>query len=317
MRVLILGGTVFAGRWIAVEALARGHDVAVFHRGRHGLGAVPQAETLIGDRDGDLRALDGREWDAVVDTSAWHPRQVTATAQVLAGRVGHVTLVSSIAAYRDWPHAPAGPGAPLHGAAEEAHGPLKASCERAAREAYGSRLLCLRPGALVGPADYGGRLQWWIRRMGDGGRVLAPGPSGAPVQLTDARDLAVLAVDAAEAELTGTVNAVPAPGTQTWGEVLQACRTAAGGTAELVWVDGERVAASVEDPWSELPLWPDPALAGLYAVEGMIDTRPLAQTAADTAAALDVDALADSYRPEQRATGLDPRRETVLLAALG
>ncbi|MEU3247446.1 reductase, partial [Streptomyces sp. NPDC006875] len=35
MRLLVLGGTEFAGRAVAEAAVRRGWEVTVFHRGRH------------------------------------------------------------------------------------------------------------------------------------------------------------------------------------------------------------------------------------------------------------------------------------------
>ena len=95
MNVLILGGTLFLGRHLIAAAVARGHAVTLFNRGRSGPPAGPVVERLRGDRDGDLRALDGRRWDAVIDTSGYVPRIVRASAQKLAPSVGHYTFVSS------------------------------------------------------------------------------------------------------------------------------------------------------------------------------------------------------------------------------
>ena len=76
MRLLVLGGTVFLGRHVVAEALAAGHEVTTFTRGRTNPDLFPEAEHLHGDRDGSLHALAGREWDAVIDTSGYVPRVV-------------------------------------------------------------------------------------------------------------------------------------------------------------------------------------------------------------------------------------------------
>src|ERR687893_2316790 len=102
MKLLILGGTVFLGRHLVEAALARGHAVTLFNRGRHGADLFPEIERLRGDRDGDLSALRGRSWDAVVDTSGYFPRVVAASARALAGRVEHYTFVSSASVYADF-----------------------------------------------------------------------------------------------------------------------------------------------------------------------------------------------------------------------
>ena len=120
MDVLILGGTQFLGRHIAQTALARGHAVTLFNRGRTHPDLFPELEKLRGDRDGDLAVLSGRHWDACVDTCGYVPRIVRASAEALAGAVGHYTFISSISVYDDgrtWdpqrnrPRAVAGDGA--------------------------------------------------------------------------------------------------------------------------------------------------------------------------------------------------------------
>src|SRR5689334_15361245 len=106
MRLLILGGTRFLGRHLAAEALARGYSVSLFHRGQSNADLFPEAEHLIGDRDGGLDALSGHEWDAVVDTSAYVPRIARASAEKLAGAVGHYTFISTISVYPGFPETP-------------------------------------------------------------------------------------------------------------------------------------------------------------------------------------------------------------------
>lgn len=73
MRILILGGTVFLGRHLFNAAHANGHQVTLFNRGQTNPALYPDVEKLRGDRDGNLHALDGRSWDAVIDTSGYVP----------------------------------------------------------------------------------------------------------------------------------------------------------------------------------------------------------------------------------------------------
>src|SRR3954470_3499248 len=101
MKLLILGGTKFLGRYVVEEALARGHEVTLFNRGQLNPELFPEVEKLRGDRDGGLDALRGRRWDAVVDPSGYSPRVVRDSAQLLADAVEHYTFVSSQSAYKD------------------------------------------------------------------------------------------------------------------------------------------------------------------------------------------------------------------------
>lgn len=103
MKLLILGGTVFLGRHLVDAALAGGHAVTLFNRGRHNPDLYPDVEKLRGDRDGDLSALRGRTWDAAIDTSGYLPRVVRASAELLGDGVDHYTFISSISVYPSLP----------------------------------------------------------------------------------------------------------------------------------------------------------------------------------------------------------------------
>lgn len=294
MRLLVLGGSWFLGAQIARDALAVGWQVTTFRRGRTGAD-VPGVATIRGDRTdpADLAALaDAGPWDAVVDTSGYVPRVVSAT--VDAVEAAHWTFVSSISAYADLSAPPTedSPLALLREPTEdwqsEAYGALKAACEEVVR-ARCRRALVVRPGLIVGPWDPTGRFTYWPCRLAAGGPVLAPAPPDAPVQVIDARDLAAWIVHGAESGLTGTFNAVDRPTTR--GDLLERCRRAVGPDAELVWVDGDFLADEGVGEWMELPLWlHDPAYAGMLALdpspafEAGLRTRPLEETARDTLA---------------------------------
>jgi 2'-hydroxyisoflavone reductase len=323
MRVLVIGGTVFLGRAAVEVALARGHEVTLFHRGLHNRGLFgDDVETLIGDRTEDLSALRGRSWDAVIDTCGFEPEHVGAAAQLLADAVGHYGFVSSGSVYSDWPNRPVDEDSTVFESDEREYGPLKAACERAAEAAMPGRVLKARAGVIVGPHENIGRLPWWLRRIAAGGQVLAPGPDDAPIQLIDARDLAAWMLSMAQAGSAGAYNAIAAPGSATWGELLGVCVESVGGAAELVWVEDTEVAERVEEPWDELPLWPIPGLGGLYAMaadralEAGLTPRSLAETVADTWAWLERGADLGDWRREVQVTGLAAERERDLLGAV-
>jgi 2'-hydroxyisoflavone reductase len=75
VQLLILGGSWFLGRTIAVDALARGWEVTAFSRGKSI--QPPAGVTHVrGDRrsDADLHRLaESGPWDALIDTSAYEP----------------------------------------------------------------------------------------------------------------------------------------------------------------------------------------------------------------------------------------------------
>ena len=199
MRLLILGGTVFLGRHLAARALERGHAVTLLHRGEHPATGLDGAEELLGDRTGDLSELDGRAWDAAIDTSGYDPDVVARSAAALAGT--HYTFVSTISAYLDLARPGLAEDAPL--ADDEEYGGRKARCE--ARVA--TPALIVRPGLIVGPHDATDRFTYWVRRGARGGEVLGPADPGRQVQVIDVRDLAAWMLDLVERGATGVFNA--------------------------------------------------------------------------------------------------------------
>ncbi|MGD8277585.1 MAG: twin-arginine translocation signal domain-containing protein, partial [Gemmatimonadota bacterium] len=83
LRLLILGGTGFTGPHQVRYAVARGHTVTVFNRGRSQADLPDSVEHLQGDRNDDLEALKGREWDVVIDNPTTLPNWVRTAASLL------------------------------------------------------------------------------------------------------------------------------------------------------------------------------------------------------------------------------------------
>jgi 2'-hydroxyisoflavone reductase len=291
MRLLVLGGTKFLGRHVVETALARGDEVTIFTRGQTNPDLFPEVERLRGDRDGDLGALEGREWDAVIDPSCYVPRIARLSGELLRDAVGRYVFVSTVSVYSDFSKR-IDESSPLAELEEpeteevmENYGALKAACERVFDEIYGDRVTHVRAGLIVGPHDPTDRFTYWPRRLDDGGEVLAPGNPDAPVQFVDARDLAAFMLLLAERGLGGPVNATGPAERLTMRDALE--RIAPG--ADLRWVDDQTIVAAGVDPWMELPLWlPGAEMAGLMDVDiaralaAGLTFRPLEETARDT-----------------------------------
>jgi len=243
LQLLLLGGTYFVGRHIAEAALAAGHRVDVFSRGR--TPAPAGTRQLIGDRDGDLTALEGGRWDVVVDVSAYLPRQVRDAALRLSGRANRYLFISTCAVYASEGKSDVAEGAPLRELADptveeitgETYGGLKVLGERAAEANFDGPVLSVRPTFVVGPHDTTDRFTSWLRRVQRGGRVAAPYDPTLPLAFVDARDLGRFVVHLAESDATGAVNVSGPARPTTWGEVLDRTRMLTGSDASFSWVD--------------------------------------------------------------------------------
>lgn len=341
MNLLIIGGTLFLGRAIAAQAIDAGHSITLCNRGHTNpnlFAGVAGVEHLHADRDDDaqLRAvLGGRKFDAVVDTSAYFPRQVRSVVDALDGQVAHYTFVSSSSVYDDHSERGADETAGTimldaetdeSTATPDAYGGFKAQCEEALAEMLAGRVHNVRAGLIVGPHDNTGRFSYWVERLQSGSQVLAPRPKEQPMQIIDVRDLADWILFAAAETITGTYNASGVPGEMTMGSMLAEIAAALGVTPDLRWVDEDFLIDEGVAPWNDLPLWlpplSRPTHAGFMqrdvsaAIEHGLQLRPFAETVRATAEWL----AAGEAVPEKTAGAvlsplLSQEREQELLAA--
>ena len=327
-RVLIFGGTGFIGPHFVDTLRAAGHKLTLFNRGRRNPGLFPDVETLIGDRNGQVDAIKGREWDVVIDDSGYIPRQVKLTADLLKDRVQHYIFVSSISAYADLVR----PGidedhklAELKDAKSENvsadYGALKAACEKIVEKTYGERWTVIRPTFIVGPGDTSDRFTYWPVRVSRGGEMLAPGTARDPVQFIDVRDLAEFVCGCVERRIAGRYNLCNPPGAVTIGDVLVTSEHLTRANASFTWADTKFLEANKALEGNEIPIWapPEGELAGATlvssarAVEKGLRFRDLDITIRDT---LGWHATRPPEQQQKLRAGLTPEREAELLSKL-
>lgn len=320
MRILVLGGTIFLGRWFVEAARKAGHELTLFHRGEHGEELFPDVERILGDRRGGLDRLSGRAWDAVLDTCGYLPADVRASAEALAGCCEVYAFISTISVYEtisrpglceDDPREELPEGASRDEITPETYGPLKALCEDAVQESLGERALVVRPGLIVGPWDPGDRFTWWVHRMALGGRVPAPCPPERTVQVVDVRDLAGWILAMLEGRRGGVFHATGEPTPMR--EILTTCRSVTGGDTQVVWVpEGRWIEADVE-PYREVPLWypgGEDRVDVSRARAAGFTTRPLEETVRAVRDWIEAGRARDGWR-----AGMDPATEARILEA--
>ena len=309
LRILILGGTGFTGPHQVRCALARGHKVTLFNRGKQPRPWPGAVEELIGDRDtGDLKALEGRQWDVCIDNPTTLPFWVRDAGRVLRGNVQQYVFISTISAYAandkadddesaalaayEGKDAMAETMQTLRNSKGELYGPLKAASEQEAARQFPDAVTVIRPGLIVGPGDETDRFTYWPVRLARGGEVLAPGSGHDAVQFIDARDLAEWTIRMAESRTLGSFNATGPGRPLTMAGMLAGIAGAIPSDARLTWVSDGFLEAHKVSPWSDLPVWVpgEGDSAGFArrdigkAVRAGLTFRPLPATAADTLA---------------------------------
>lgn len=324
MTVLILGGTGFIGPHVVRHALARGHEITLFNRGRTNTHLFPEVEKLVGDRNSDLTALEGRRWDAVIDNSGYTPHQVGLSVGLLAGATDQYLFTSTRAVYTDFTaevmdeDAPIGPR-DLPESEWTAYGPAKVLAERVVEDGYGARTLIVRPPVIVGPGDRSDRFTYWPDRIDAGGEVLVQGDPTDPVQFIDVRDLSEFYIHLLEQQTAGIFNSVGPGAPLSAAELVYGIRAITSTPVSFTWVDWDFLAERGQMPQQQLPFWQPPR--GRYLNYGRIDSsrgiaaglafRPLAVIAQDTLVWHRSRETGGEYRLR---TGLDPATEAKLLA---
>jgi 2'-hydroxyisoflavone reductase len=335
LRILILGGTGFTGPFQVAYALARGHQVTTFNRGkRPTLDWPASVEQLVGDRNtGDLKSLEGRDWDVCIDNPTTLPFWVRDAGKVLKGKVGHYLFISTISVYADGSRpgmtedaavavykgsdAMAETQESLRADIGGLYGPLKALSEAEARKQFGDKVTIVRPGYIVGPRDETDRFTYWPKRIAEGGEVMVPGDGRDPLQIIDGRDLGEWMIRLAENGTTGDFNACGPDFTLTTDGMVHGCHAVTGGPVSFTHVD----AAFLEKNEVGLPIWVPRegspysgygAVSNARAIAAGLTFRPLAQTVADLLAWYG--GLSAERQAEVRA-GIPREREQALLKA--
>jgi 2'-hydroxyisoflavone reductase len=336
LRLLILGGTGFIGPYQVHYAVARGHTVTVFNRGRQQADLPDAVEHLQGDRNDDLSALRHREWDVVIDNPTTLPFWVRDAASLLRDHARQYIFISTISVYADLSRPDADETAPLapytgpDPMAESMdtlranpmalYGALKALSEQEAEKWFPGRTTVIRPGLIVAPGDPTDRFTYWPVRVARGGEVLAPGAPNDPVQVIDVRDLAEWTVRMAEYNATGIYNATGPASPLGIGAMLDAMVPLAREPVRLTFADAAFLSQHGVAPWTDMPTWvpPESEMGGMSqvsiarAVAEGLTFRPIAATARDTLAWF---RTLPAERQDALRAGLTAAREAQALAA--
>jgi len=332
LRILFLGGTGFLGPHTVNRAIARGHEVTLFNRGRSKEGLFPELEAIVGNRDpkidDGLNGLKGKQWDCVIDTSGYVPRIVNASSKLLAEHCHHYLFISSISVYSEFTKVGLDEKSPV-GTLEdmdietvngETYGPLKAYCEQAAANNFNGRTTVIRPGLIVGPRDRTDRYTYWPVRVAKGGEVLAPGDGKDFVQYIDVRDLGAFIIHCLEEKAMGIFNATSPIKDETTLDMLNHCKQGAASDASFTWADADFLESHDVQPWSGMPVWVprQGEMGGLSQVSSEkaqkqgLSIRPRKETVQDT---LNWYGKQSAARRKKMRAGISREKEAEVLSA--
>ena len=295
LDILFLGGTGFIGPHQINVALARGHTVSMFNRGRNSGLYGNRVEELIGNRDSNiddgLKVLKGnRRWDVVIDNSGYVPRHVRDSAELLKGRCSRYLYTSTVAVY-DFDLSPrvdhsgpllAAPKPTTEAVTGQTYGPLKAECDRIVQAIYGEQATIVRPTFVVGPGDSTDRFTYWIERFYRGGDVVCPPGPESEAQWIDVRDLCRWLVNLAEHDMPGVFNGVGPASPVTTSQLMYGLRAFSSAPTQLYWPSSDLV-QELEFPTPMFGFLPGSIhVDASTAVASGLTFRSLADTVRDT-----------------------------------
>lgn len=321
MNILILGGTVFLGRHLVKSSLSRGHSVTLFNRGQHNPELFPEIEKIKGDRTVSLDSLKGRKFDAVIDTCGYFPRAVKMSAEFLKDSADHYTFISSISVYKDFSKKGLDENSEtgkigdesIEEVTGESYGPLKVLCENAVAAIYKDKALNIRPGLIVGENDPSDRFTYWVHRINEGGKFLAPDGKNSNVQFIDVKDLADWTVVMAEEKKSGVYNATGPDHKLSFEKFITTCQEVSANNSEIILASEKFIADENVSGWTDLPMWIPEEEEGINniniskALKDGLKFRPLKETIIDT---LKFD---KSRKDHVLRAGLKPDRESELI----
>ena len=293
LNLLILGGTGFLGPQVINHARARGHNIAMFNRGKTDPDLFPGVEHLVGDRYSDLSALeqlvkDGRHFDAVIDTFTYVPKTVTDAMDILKPIMDRFIVISTTSVYanraivgmtEDAPKAECSDeianGITTHREVGMHYGAMKYRVEQAANANFPGKVCNIRPGLIVGPRDTTGRFTYWPVRASEGGTMIAPGSGDDYVQYVDVRDLGEFVITCAENQTTGDYHCISPKDERTTKDMIESANRAAkkltGTDSTPEWIDSDFLSEHGVQAWQHMPVWVPNSIPD-YTGHGRLDT---------------------------------------------
>ena len=275
MRILFIGGTGLISTACSGATVAAGHELWLLNRGRSRLPTVVPPERLLTADAADVsqvrKAVEGRNFDVVVQWVGYQPSQVEQDIRVFAG-TGQYVFISSASVYEK---------PPSHWMITESTPTVnpywqysrdKIACEQALRRACGDTgfpATIVRPSLTYGPSQIPVVIGSWQRpytiidRMRRGARIIVPGDGTSIWTLTHNSDFArgLIGLFGHPGAL-GEEFHITSEESLTWNQIYQLVGRAAGVEPKILHVPSDGIVASSAE--EEGNLWGDKAHSTVF-----------------------------------------------------
>lgn len=198
-RVLVVGGTYFAGRVFTMVA-SRSCALTLLNRGRYSMSHYPDVAELRCDRHdaAALAALPAADYDAIVDFCAYAPGEIGTLTSAMKVTFKKYIYISTADVYErtaPQPWTEQTPVASSFGSGPEAgylagKAALEKECAAVCAQC-GADCYILRPAFLYGPYNYAPREPWYIQTAVSGRPIPQPTDADGRFQFVYVKDLAM------------------------------------------------------------------------------------------------------------------------------
>lgn len=306
MNVLFVGGTGQISLPCVERAVAGGHKVSVFNRGKADAELPDGVESIVGDMKdpASYRELGKRHFDVICQFMVFTPEQMATDIRTFSGHAGQYIFISSASVYekppRDYVITEKTPTVnPFWKYSQD-----KIACEALLKAEKSLPWTIVRPShtvrtglpAMWGPGDEA------VQRMLDGKYVLIAGDGSAPWTLTRSADFAVPFVGLfGKAAALGTDFHITSDKGHTWDDIYKAMARAFGVEAKIVHVPTDTLIRYNAD-------WTGP-LTGDKSHTALFDNSKVRSVAGDFTCATDLDTiLAEPVKLTRSRLAAGPRR---------
>ncbi|MGA2136466.1 MAG: SDR family oxidoreductase [Bryobacteraceae bacterium] len=260
MKILFIGGTGIISTACTRLAAARGIHLTLWNRGRRALNLPSGVKTVavdVADPPAAAAAVEGQQFDAVVDWIAFQPTDIERDLKLFAGRTRQFVFISSASAYqKPATHYLITESTPLANPYWD-YSRNKIACEDRLMRAYredGFPVTIVRPSLTYGETQIPLAVNSWAKsftavdRMRRGKKVIVPGDGSSLWVITHNTDFAKGLIGLlGNPQAIGHAFHITSDEVMTWNQFYQIVGAAAGAEPQLVHIASDWIGACLPE----------------------------------------------------------------------